>query len=571
MPRIKTCSLKSEYLLRARLARDNGEPVTPIVRAYANDLQVSMQAAYKVFKAEGLLGATKSGKPRKERSDKGTSEVAKSQTLNVASAVVKGRRKVAGKRGLPVKEAVEMLKAEGIIPEASLSTYYRQLKKHHLDKESLNAETPFVRQRSLCPGDVYQIDASQALQWYLYEKKLILDPEKAAAEYKIEKRREECLKRYICVDHFSSAFWVMYAYAKGENMRDYLRAFWEACRWKGDDFLLSGLPRMALSDGGSPLASKGAQNAFAALGVQYHSHLKGNPRAKGSVESRHGWWEAKFEAKLIAMGITHFTLDELNEMAFQQCKLWNEENVNARTGMSPFELWRRWNAANPDAAASRRYPPDDWELMEELAKGIIYDGKIFPDWTIRFKTCFYDVSRLREYDEIQPRKKIAFCRDPKNPKNIIIDTPDGLRHVIAPIILGMDGMPVDAPVIGMEYKSKPDDMATKARKEALAAPIPQPPHDDKIIKVSFVKSGDGAPSHSPLTGQGGEVEITAPARMVSRFEWIEQYAQARKCDLRNAADEYRSRYGDAESAPLNDIEKPSETDSETNNQKQKGD
>ena|GEM_PF-3612734 len=530
-------SLLELYLREAQKAVERGEKITQYVQRYSMESGVSLQAAYKSFGESGVVA------PRKPRSDRGDSKLSKDDVLSVAALQERSRRHGKNKRPLPATVAVETLVQDGIVADASVSTYRRQMKAAHLDRQSRDQAPPYTELRSLRPGDVFQIDASQAAQWYLVEGRFSLDRDGDMMSYKLEKRREAVLKRYIVTDHYTSAFWVYYTYAKGESVSDFIRCLWEGCCHKGEEFPMGGLPRLLYSDKGSALQNAVAESVFSALNVNYHAHLPGNPRAKGTVETRHGWWEARFENRLLALGIKQFSLAQLNELAFQECKRWNETVTVERTGYKPFVLWRKVVDEHPEAFSGVRYPPD-WDAMRELMVGKVYTAKVRGDWSVRFEKRLYSLVPLKGYDCAQPGSMIEFCRDSYDVKSIVIDTDDGQRHVLAPVALGLDGRPMDAPVLGIDYKSKPDDMATTARKAALAYKIPDRPLPDRVVAL-------------PGAQQANVAETPQPQRMVSRPAWIDAWCEAHPGDApREAALEYRIRYGAAIEAPLAQAQEP---------------
>lgn len=518
---MSTSYIQAEFLRKAMNARANGEKTTPHIKAYAREAGISMQAAYKMFGEHGLVDK------RKQRSDKGNRKVSAEDASKVHGFVLKAERKTKHKRGLPVGLAVEELQKDGVIPRASVSTYRRALKDQNADVKLRKEDRPFITLRSERPGDVFQVDASQAAQWYLRGTKLAYD--KSIDSYKPEKYKDGQLKRYIVTDHYTSAFWVMYQNAKGERAIDFLKVLHEAMTYKGSNFPMCSIPRLVYSDGGAGLTAEMSQRVFGTLGCKFDHHEKGAPRAKGLVENRHGQWEQRFENLLLARGIMNFTLNELNGMAYEYCLEWNRSIINRRLdygkGATPFAAWHKYFNENPTELDMLRYPPS-WERIEDIALSSSYSRVVRGNWTISFNSKMYSLSRLSEYGECQPKSKVVFkkCFDLGRESSIEIITSDGLRHVVDPVVVGMDGRPVDAPVLGKEFKSVPDSLAYKARKKALVAEVEV--EGENVLHIT--QKQEPKPRHN---------------RMLSRPEWIDRYAKEHDVDLATAASAYRSCYG----------------------------
>ena len=548
---LSTSAAVAEFVVNARAALAATGKLAPVVREYCALEGCSTTAAYDMLKRHGVKTN------RKTRSDKGKSKVSLADVQAVAGMQLRSKRRSEHKRSMPASRAIDLHKENGLITDASKSTYYRRAKDLHLDGESLKRPSPFVRQRALHPGDVFEMDCSQAAVWYLRKSKLVLDRARAAGEYKLEqvKQRGGVLKRYLLIDRFSTAVWGMYSYEAGESTSSYIRLLWEALTYKGEAFPLSGIPRILYTDPGPALTSAPMKNLYEALGIEHITHKPSKPgnsehaRATGAVESAMGWWEANFEDELLARGETSFSLAELNERAYQYCLKRNTthivERLNFRKGATPFEAWQWWANEHPEQAAERLYPPE-WVVFKDLAVGKQYLRKIHLDWTINFapeRGCknSYSLRSLRGYEECQPGKTLAFTRSmaADTPHDIVIDTVDGKRHTLAPLVVGYDGDHAKAPVIGLEHKGVPKDMATRAREAATAQPLPQRSEPGKVARLD---GGD------PRVAAVSEVE-----HMLERYVWIDTYAATWDWEPLDARRIYDQRYGDATHAPALDI------------------
>jgi len=512
--------LKAVFLRQAADLVAQGHKPAQAVADYCSLTGVSRQAAYKLLAKNGITP------PRKRRSDAGKSKVTDADVMAVAAFQQNSQRKSLHKRTLPMNVAKEQLTERGVITQASDATYHNRLHQLYLDERSRKRPEPFITLRSSAPNHVWQIDASQAAQWYLKDTKLSLDREREIAHFKVEKNFTGVLKRYIVGDHFSGAFWVFYSYAKGENARDFLRCLWEAMTYKGDNFPLCGIPEIIYSDSGSGLTAAATANAFRALGIRYIAHKPGNPRAKGFIETMQGLWEAGFEDLLLASGITGFTLDELNQYAFEYSKKWNAEKVMRRTRKTRFDLWNAYIDRN-----ALRLPPE-WEVFRRLAAPSTEVRTVRGDYIISYASKghgshLYSLRRLSQYPNCQPGSKVEFVPDAVDPRIITIKTDDDKLHRLTPIDLGADGRPIDAPLIGDEFKSQPDDLATTARKAAMAAEVPQGDLPQKVVSFAERKI---------------EREMKAP-KLISRLAWIDAYADEHDIERKLAASIFADRYG----------------------------
>jgi len=524
---VKPRDARMDLFFQAESLILQGQRPTAAVDEYCAATGCSRQAAYKLLKKRGL------SLPRKPRSDKGASKVPDADAQAVAALQQRSRRKGKNKREFPMTAAKEYLLEDGAIAPASDSTYYRKLQALGLDRASRARPSPHVRLRSLCPNHMWQMDASQAAMWYLREGRLVLDSKRAMHEYKVEKKRNAILKRFIVADHFSTCRWVKYFYTSGEKAIHYVELFWEAMTYKGEHFPFCGIPHMVYTDPGPGLKSSKLQNVMSALGVHWQPHKPSDPqnrehaRATGLIETLHGWWEATVENKWLATGRNFSSIDELNQVAYEECLKVNRK-ISRNLQTSPFEFFQRHVCP-----AAMEYPPE-WDIVRRIAVGREETRTITGEWTIKYKARIYSLRALRAYPAVQPGKKVSFYQssDPAKPDAIWIDTPDGRRHEVTPQELDVRKRPVSAPVPGEQYKAAPHDLATTARNRITDMPLPAgEAARQKVVSIS----GSRAVRKRPVN--------------VPRLAWLELYGEAHDVSLAEAAAVYRERYGEALSAP----------------------
>jgi hypothetical protein len=518
----------SDILRLAHNARAAGDKkaVTALVERYAREAGVSKPTAYSIFKKQGLI------EKRKARADKGTSKVSVEDAQKVARTQQETQRRARHKILYPLNESINVCRELDCITEASDSTYRRALKRIGYDPQFREGDRPYIMLRSLRPGDVLQVDASQPVQWYVSKNgRYELNFQRGLLEYKDDKRREGPLKRYLVTDHKTGAVWPYYVEAKGERAIDYIRIIWEATKYKGDDIPMAGLPRLIYSDPGSGLTATIFQNVFATMGVELKAHEAHHPRSKGTVESSMRRWEEKFELGLIARGIKFFSVEELNVLAFNWAMQRNRTHVNKKLKSPAFPFWTKWLAEHPEYKPV--YPPE-WETIKRMATGLKKSRRVHAGMQLWYNTRLYILSPLADYSECQKGCEVRFVEDPFAPTDILVMTDDGQRHRIKAQVME-DGVPVDAPVMGREFKSLPDDMATKAYKVVMSLPLPAAQKPADI--VAFDNSRTFVNSQA---GTAGDI----PRHKVSRAQWWDEYVSTWGVHPVIARKTFEARYGE---------------------------
>ncbi|TAL31557.1 MAG: transposase [Spirochaetes bacterium] len=98
------------------------------------------------------------------------------------------------------------------------------------------------------------------------------------------------------VDLFSSAYWVNAYVSPGESNYLVMNFLMDAMSAKSDpQNPFRGIPQNIYCDRGSALHSQQLKDIFEPLGIKIWSHIPGNPRAKGRVESRIGHYKNTIE------------------------------------------------------------------------------------------------------------------------------------------------------------------------------------------------------------------------------------------------------------------------------------
>ena len=273
-----------DYLrqLADRLASAKHGKKTPIIKDAAQFLSCSNQQVYRMLDEAGLK--PKSSK-RKPRADKGNSQITQAQAELIAGMILVATR-ANGKQILSVKDATDMLKAQGKLPDVSTSTILRALHAYHCHPEQLKTPTAHVMQRSLFPNHVWQIDASVCVLFYLPKGGLAVMEQKEFYKNKpanIKKIEKERVIRYVITDHYSANIYVEYVMG-AESSENLTQVFLNAIQRRDANDPLHGVPHILVMDKGSANLSGLFLNLLERLQVEHIEHAAGNSRAKGQVE-----------------------------------------------------------------------------------------------------------------------------------------------------------------------------------------------------------------------------------------------------------------------------------------------
>ncbi|MBI2882874.1 MAG: transposase family protein [Candidatus Methylomirabilis oxyfera] len=285
------------------------------VRQYARLYGISKQVISAIVRKVGQRGR------QAVRRDRGGSGFTREQALLVA-AVVKASRRVDGRIPMPQKEAVRLLAQTGQLEtDRSYSTICRELRRHALSKADLKRPTPHRPRASAHPNFEMQVDFTACHQWYKDDDGALTERDVATALHKNHPEEFRKIRRHYwqitAVDQFSGAFFFQYVYASGETAQDAIEFLIQAMQPKGHPaYTFHGIPARILTDNGAFGKSPMAKRFCRLFGIDLKTHLPGNPRAKGSVETHHNLLE-QFNARLKLQPPRDE--DELNRRAFDFC------------------------------------------------------------------------------------------------------------------------------------------------------------------------------------------------------------------------------------------------------------
>lgn len=430
-----------------------------IVEQSAKFLNCSVKQVYTMLKQANLAPQTKKG-GRKIRTDKGKTVITESQAKLIGGMILVATRNN-GKRILSVKDATEILKAQGKLPDVDVSTILRALKMYHCHPDQLATPTAHTSVRSLHPNHLWQIDASVCVLFYLPKGGMRVMDEKEFYKNKpknLEKVAKERVIRYVITNHYSGAMYVEYVQG-AESSENLTRVFMDAILKRNADDPMHGVPLLLGLDKGSANMSGLFLNFLDRLSVKYIPHATGNSRAKGQVEQAQNLVETKFESRLAFLKVGG--LDELNALATKWRIDFNARHIHTRHRKTRNSVWLTITNDQLRVAPSR-------ELCQELVttrpKTVQVRGDLTVTHTVKgFANQAYDLTHI---DGIYPKAQVDIVVNPYRVPNIDVAW-QGQIYTVAPIAKDTAGFDVNAPVIGQNIVAKPQAVGEYNRRSML--------------------------------------------------------------------------------------------------------
>lgn len=284
------------------------------VRHYAQFYRISRQAISAMARRFGAPA-------RPPRADRGRSKLTRDQAMLVA-AVVKVSRRVDGRIPMPQKEAARLLAQTGQLEtNVTYSTLCRELRRHGMSKGDMRRAKPHRPRAVAHPNAEWQLDFTACHQWYRDEGGEMREREVATALHKNKPQEFRKIRRHYwqvtITDRYSGATFFRFEYLAGETAEAGLECLIQAMQPKGHPaFTFHGIPDSILTDNGPFAKSQMVKKFCRAFGIALKTHLPGNPRAKGGVESTHNITE-QFNARLKLQPPR--SDEEFNRYAFEFC------------------------------------------------------------------------------------------------------------------------------------------------------------------------------------------------------------------------------------------------------------
>lgn len=435
--------------------------VTPLIDKAAVFLNCSNKQVYAKLKGAGLSRKTKSG-TRKPRADKGKSTITREQAELIGGMILVATR-ANGKRILSVKDAAEILRADGKLPDVDTTTILRALRAYHCHPDQLATPTAHTQQRSLHPNHVWQIDASVCVLFYLPKGGLAVMEEKEFYKNKpqnIKRIENDRVIRYVITDHYSGALYLEYV-TGAESSENLIHVFTNAIQKRDGNDPMHGVPFGLGMDRGSANISGFFLNYLERLGITPIVHGTGNSRAKGSVEKAQDIVETKFESRLTFLNVK--SIDELNAYATKWRTHFNANAIHSRHGHTRNRIWltieREQLRLAPSVEICR-------ELVTTKPKTMKVRGDLTVTHTIKgYGNQSYDLTHI---PQIYPRAEVEIVVNPYRVPDIDVCF-NCQVYTVSPVTTDFAGFTINAPVIGETITAKPDSMADTNRKAMLKA------------------------------------------------------------------------------------------------------
>lgn len=477
---------------------------------------------------------------RKRRSDAGAIALTHEHAQLISAALLEGFR-ANDKKTATLPGVLEKLRANlpmlasttdpdtGETRHLSASAVSRGLRHYQLHPEQLRRAAPAQQLRSDHPNEVWQIDASISVLFYVPEGDAL--QHMSAAEFNknkpanFERIRRQRLTRYVITDHFSGAIFVHYV-AGGESTVNMAEAFLR-CIEKRPDQQMYGVPQHLMMDPGSAGTAGAFGNLLRRLQVQPIVNQPGNPRAKGQVENAHNLVELDFES---GFKLTHVpSLEWINTQAQRWMRYYNSVRIHSRHGAT---RWAKWLEILP---AQLRVV--DSQLARALLTHEPASPKVSQFLQVRFAGRVWCV---KDVPGVLVGEKLPITYNPFNPATayVLLRDADGHEQLleVPEVLEGKGGFAQDAAHIAQEYKRPADtqadtnrkalerlvmgadtDEAAATQRKAKAVPfggqIDPFKHLDNVPQVAVL------PRHSTALEPAVTTAVTAgPERILSVFE-----------------------------------------------------
>lgn len=470
---------------------------------------------------------------RKPRSDKGTHCMSEDEILHIA-ALKRATQRKNGKEMLSTKAAIEIAVANGDLRRAySEGTVNRQLRAKGVSMRQLNRATPHVTLATAHPNHMWQVDPSFCVLYYLKGCRGLAVMDEAQF-YKnkpqnFERIATKRVLRYVCVDHCTGAFYCRYYNVSGENaetMFDFLMHAMGSKDKQHNPF--EGVPKLLYWDKGSAHQSSLIIQFLKGMGIEWHAHIKGNSRAKGSVEKHNDIIETNFESRLSFARIQ--SIEHLNAACEKWQRHFQSTQIHTRHGMTRFAAWRKIAA---DQLVAR--PP--LEICRMLLTGKADKRKVGGNYQISYAIPGYGSRQYRvaEVDNVRIGETVEVQVNPYAAPSIWVSHPDQFgevkRYEIAPLAVNEWGFTADAVPVDGHFQTAPltdidrnrqhlDEIAWGTRDaqavDKLRNTKSEPAFGGRVDALDYLGKPPAEPSkvlHMPRNGKTLDVAAEAPKQI----------------------------------------------------------
>lgn len=414
------------------------------------------------------LGQLAAAPVRKRRSDAGQLALTLDDAQLISAVLLEGVR-ANGKQTAALVGVLEKLRANrpglacsvdaatGELRALSASAVARGLRHYRLHPEQLRRAAPAQQMRSEHPNEVWQVDASISVLFYVPDAGGV-QPMHVAEFNKnkpgnFERIKRQRLTRYVITDHYSGAIFVHYV-AGGESTVNLAESFLR-CIEQRPGHQMYGVPLHLMMDPGSAGTAGAFGNLLRRLRVQPIVNKVGNARAKGQVENAHNLVETDFES---GFGLTEVPgIDWINEQAQRWMRYYNSVREHTRHGAT---RWAKWLEIRPE-----QLRVVDAALARELLTHTPATPKVDTFLQVRFAGRVWNVA---DVPGVQVGEKLPITYNPFTPAvaQVVLDGADGHEQLIdvPEVVKDAGGFATTAAHIAHEHKQLADTVVDAHRK-----------------------------------------------------------------------------------------------------------
>jgi len=442
--------------MRSLTTASSAKEKADVVKKYSQLLGLAAGTLYRHARNNG--GGDMNRMPR---SDNGGSRKLSVEQIKKAGALIAASRRRNGKMIMDAGTAKEILEDSGMLNESvSVDTLRRQLRNHQVSARHAKLPAPHKKLTAEHPNQWHLFDVSVCVMYFLDSKKGLTDRFKEdesqvlyAGKLKNFKKIKKHLLRYLVCDKHSGSFFAMYFYNSGETALDTAHFFYEAWRQKQDSrFIFHGVPENLYMDRGSMADNAMVKGLMKSLRVNALTHMPGNPRAKGGVETIHRWWEVKFESRLGQQRPR--SLEELNGWAFDMAVRWNAKTKFRKSDISRAEIF------STITAEQLRILPE-WNVYQTLLRARPETRTVRNDLIIEFHGAQYHLA-----DPSLNGQKVQVSYNPYSYPTVEVLSENGTTYVADPLPENDHAGQQRGPQVVQMGSFKPysDNATTKAKK-----------------------------------------------------------------------------------------------------------
>ncbi len=477
---------------------------------------------------------------RKRRADEGTTCVDRELALK-ASGIIREATRANGKKTLSINTVTGILHDDGHGPlvddetgEVSMpspGTLARAMRMHGCHPDQVGQGRPYVEQRSLHPNHVWQMDASVCVLFYLPGGKPLRimreDLYNAKKPHNLAKLEKQRVVRWLVVDHYSGAFFLWYTLGAEDAATAIDMLIRAMCKREGAD-VMHGAPVILYTDPGGAYDCELTRGFLKKLNVRFIPHEAGNARATGSVEAHQNIVETHFEGRLRMLGVE--SLDVLNEKATAWRVMFNAHQVHSRHGKTRNGLWLT-------ITEEHLRVPESMAALQAVVSSFPESRKVKGNMLISYAPKGYKALTysLRNIAGVSIGSFVYVSVNPFESPAVDVTVKcageDERTYTLQPVQRDKAGFALNAPVIGVEFKSLPDTITDRAVKDmdmaAFAAPTleeakkarkgKQKPWQD----VNIMADVEAAKSPTYLPKRGRALAVEAAGRELAPISAVE--------------------------------------------------